>query len=175
VPFIFYGKSSSLWGVAVALISGGFLKANGPLVSAHMQTFATKLGFALYYEVTGRIVPNNGGVVARWFSNVDRVEGTFPQTVFDILLPPETLKQGKFNVSDQFSYQWRIAEEDRMALFFASFRHSFAVLAFVTTDSSLFDVHTEHPLQIVSPRNITKFIQPDILEDKKGDRGEAFS
>jgi hypothetical protein len=147
---------------------GGLLKANGPLVSAHMQTFATKLGFALYYEITGRIVPTDGGVAARWFSNVDRVEGTFPLSVFDILLPPETLKQGKFNVSDQFSYQWRMAEGDRMALFFASFRHSFAILAFVTTDRSLFDVDTEHPLHIVSPRNITKFMQPDILEDEEG-------
>jgi hypothetical protein len=74
---------------------GGFLKTNGPLVSAHMQTFATKLGFALYYEVTGSIVPMDGGVAARWFSNVDRLDGTFPQSVFDYLLPPQTLKAGQ--------------------------------------------------------------------------------
>ena len=63
-----------------------------------------------------------------------------------------------------------------MALFFASFRHSFAVLAFVTTDRALFDVDTEHPLRIVSPRNITVFIQPDILKpdilkEEEGARG----
>jgi len=140
-------------------VEGSFVKANGPLVKAHMQTFATKLGFALYYELTSKVVPTGGGVAARWFSNVDRLEGTFPQSVFDVLLPPQTLKQGKLDVSDQFSYQWRLAEGDRMALFFSSFRHSFAVLAFVTTDRALFDVDTEHPMHIVSPRDITKLLE----------------
>ena len=139
-------------------LDGGFLKANGPLVSVHMQAFATKLGFALYHELTGQIVPVGGGVAARWFSNVDRLEGTFPQSVFDILLAPMTLKQGKFDVSDQLSYQWRLAEGDRMALFFASFRHSFAVLAFVTTDIQLFDVATQHPMQIVTPGKLTELL-----------------
>lgn len=140
-------------------LEGGFLKADGPLVRAHMQTFATKLGFALYYELTGKIVPLDGGVAARWFSNMDRLEDTFPQSVFDHLLSPMTLKQGAFDVSDQFSYQWRLAEGERMALFFTSFRHSFAVLAFVTTDRTLFDVETQHPMQIVRPREITKFLR----------------
>ncbi|MET4217335.1 hypothetical protein ACVWWG_004055 [Bradyrhizobium sp. LB7.2] len=138
--------------------AASFLKTDGPLVSAHMQTFATKLGFALYYELTGKIVPDRGGVAARWFSNVDRLEGTFPQSVFDILLPPLILEQGKFEVSDQFSYQWRLAENERMGLFFASFRHSFAVLAFVTTDVALFDMKTAHPLPIITPRTLKKLL-----------------
>jgi hypothetical protein len=123
----------------------GVLKTDGPLVSSHMRTFATKLGFALFYEVTRKIVPMAGGVAARWYSNVDRFDGTFPQSVFDVLLPPETLRQGKFNVSDQFSYQWCITEGDRAVLFFASFRHSFAVLAFAATDRSIFDVEAQRP------------------------------
>ena len=141
-------------------VQGGFLKTDGPLVSSHMQTFATKLGFALFYEVTGEIVPMTGGVAARWFSNMDRLEGTFPQSVFDVLLPPETLKQGKFNVAEQFSYQWRLTEGERAALFFASFRQSFAVLAFAATDRSFFDVETDDLMRLVSPRQITKFLRP---------------
>ena len=74
---------------------GGFLRTDGPLVSNHMQTFASKLGFAFYYELTHSIIPPSGGVVARWFSNVDRLDGSFPQTIFDVLLPPQTLKQGR--------------------------------------------------------------------------------
>jgi hypothetical protein len=64
-------------------VEGGFLRTDGPLVSSHMQTFATKLGFALFYEVTRKIVPMAGGVAARWYSNVDRLDGTFPQSVFE--------------------------------------------------------------------------------------------
>jgi hypothetical protein len=140
-------------------LDGTFLKVNGPLVSAHMQTFATKIGFALFYELTKQVVPVGGGVAARWFFNVDQAEGTFPQEVFDHLLPSMTLKQGKFDVSDQFGYRWRLAEGDRMALFLATFRYSFAVLAFVTTDVSLFDVETKHPMRIVRPRHIRKLLE----------------
>jgi hypothetical protein len=143
-------------------LDGTFLAVNGPLVSAHMQTFATKIGFALFYELTKQVVPIGGGVAARWFSNVDQVEGAFPQEVFDHLLPSMTLKQGKFEVSDQFGYSWRLVEGDRMAMFLATFRYSFAVLAFVTTDVSLFDVETKYPMRIVRPRQIRKLLEARI-------------
>ena len=105
------GQQISLHRVPVH-VDGNFLRTDGPLVSSHMQTFATKLGFALFYELTKQIVPKGGGVAARWFSNHEQLEGKFPQTIFDYLLPPKTLRQGKFEVSDQFGYQWRMAEGD---------------------------------------------------------------
>ena len=138
---------------------GGFLRANGPLVSAHMQTFATKIGFALWYETTRTILPKQGGVTARWFSNVDRLEGTFPQSVFDLLLPANTLKQGRFEVSSQFSYQWRLAEGNEMGMFLATFRHSFAVLAFAATSVSKFDFPTKHPMRIVKAGELTHLLR----------------
>lgn len=137
---------------------GGLLRTNGPLVSSHMQTFAFKIGFALYYEMTKTILPKTGGVVARWFSNYERLQGGFPQSVFEHLLPPTTLRQGKFEVSDQFEYQWRIAEGDRMAMFLSTFRHSFAVLAFAAVDKALFDVETEHPFKICMPGELTSLL-----------------
>ena len=107
---------------------GGFFKV-GPLVHKHMEAFGVKLGFALSYEVTRQIVPPEGGVAVRWFTNVDAYEGKIPATLFDLLLPPDTLRQGKFNVSDQFEYAWRVTEDNSMALIFASFRRAFAVAA----------------------------------------------
>lgn len=138
--------------------NGGLLRANGPLVSSHMQTFAFKIGFSLYYELTKKVLPKAGGVVARWFSNLDRFNGRFPQTVFEHLLPPTTLRQGKFEVSDQFEYQWRLAEHERMAMFLATFRRSFAVLAFAAVDKALFDVETRHPFNICSPGELTSIL-----------------
>ena len=122
-----------------------------------MQTFAFKVGFSLYYELTKKVLPKTGGVVARWFSNVERLDGTFPQSVFEHLLPPTTLRQGKFEVSDQFAYQWRLAENERMAMFLATFRHSFAVLAFAAVDKGLFDVETKHPFRILRARRTDCF------------------
>ena len=139
--------------------NGGLLRANGPLVSSHMQTFAFKVGFSLYYELTKKVLPKAGGVVARWFSNFDRLDGTFPQSVFEHLLPPNTLRQGKFEVLDQFAYQWRLAEDERMAMFLATFRHSFAVLAFAAVDKCLFDVETKHPFKICTPGDLTSILQ----------------
>jgi hypothetical protein len=138
---------------------GGFLRTNGPLVSAHMQTFATKIAFALWYEITKTILPKEGAVAARWFSNVERLDGTFPQSIFDLLLPAATLRQGRFDVSDQFSYQWRLAEGDKVGMFFASFRHSFAVVSFVATDVSNLQVETNYPMTIVRPGDLTDLLQ----------------
>jgi hypothetical protein len=137
----------------------GFLRANGPLVSNHMQTFASKLGFAFYYELTRSIIPASGGVVARWFSNVDQLEGKFPQTIFDVLLPAQTLKQGRFEVSSQFAYQWRLAEGERMALFCAFFGQSFAVVACAATDHSLLAIEAVDQDLIVRPGKIRMFLQ----------------
>jgi hypothetical protein len=138
---------------------GGLLRTSGPLVSSHMQTFAFKIGFSLYYELTKKVLPKTGGVVARWFSNYDRLDGTFPQTVFEHLLPPTTLRQGKFEVSDQFAYQWRLADGERMAMFLATFRHSFAVLAFAAVDKGLLDTETKHPFEICAPGELTSFLK----------------
>jgi hypothetical protein len=151
------GQKLALYRVPVH-VDGNFLRTDGPLVSSHMQTFATKLGFALFYELTNQIVPKGGGVAARWFSNYERLEGKFPQTIFDHLLPPETLRQGKFEVSDQFGYQWRMAEGDRMGMFFSYFRQAFAVVNFVTIDKSLLEVETNHPVGIISPGQITTLL-----------------
>jgi hypothetical protein len=137
---------------------GGLLRANGPLVSSQMQTYAFKIGFSLYYELTKKVLPKTGGVVARWFSNVDRLDGTFPQSVFEHLLPPTTLRQGKFEVSDQFEYQWRLAEGERMAMFLATFRRSFAVLAFAAVDRGMLDTGTKQPFEICAPGELTSIL-----------------
>ena len=54
-----------------ANVGGDFLRVDGPLVFSHMQVFAVKLGFALWFETTKRAVPLSGGVIARWLSKVD--------------------------------------------------------------------------------------------------------
>ncbi len=136
-------------------IDGGFLRVNGPLVSSHMQQFSFKLGLALFYEVTKLIVPPTGGVAARWFSNVERMEGTFPQTIFEFLLPPSTLRQGRFHVSDQFEYSWRVADDSTMGMFFASFRRSFAVVAFASMDATRLLVETNYPVKVIRPEELT--------------------
>jgi hypothetical protein len=108
---------------------------DGPIVSAAMARFAAKLGFALHSaETCGRIVPAGGAVLARWYANTNRLEGTFPDGIFDILGPKNSLTQGKWTVEERFSYSFAISDTERMAAYFAAFQFSFATLAFVVDE-----------------------------------------
>jgi hypothetical protein len=117
---------------------GGLLTIGGPIVLAHLETFGARLGLAMHFEQTGQIIPPEGGVFVRIYSNVDLLENKVPATVFDILPQPETLSQGKKSVEDQFRYGVREAEGGRMTMSFASFRLSFAVLAIASADLAFF-------------------------------------
>jgi hypothetical protein len=86
-----FAQSSSL----LPLTAAGVLNCSGPLVNRSMQILGAKLGFALHYTTTGRIVPIAGGVAVRWYSNYDTVTGKIPAEIYDMLGSPQTLRQGK--------------------------------------------------------------------------------
>jgi hypothetical protein len=120
--------------------AGGVLRVGGPLVTAHMQAFALKLGLALHHQAVGRAVPTEGGVMARWFSNYEVETGDFPTSIFDHLTPLTTLKQGTFEVSDQFQYSSAVAEDRSFGMYYAVFPMAFAVVAFAAIDRAKFEV-----------------------------------
>ncbi|MBI1252495.1 MAG: hypothetical protein GC189_13615 [Alphaproteobacteria bacterium] len=91
------------------------LNVGGPLAAGFMRQFAIKLTFALYREISGRAVPESGGVLARWFSNYEARTGRVPPDVFQNLLPPRSLRQGTFDVSDQFAYSFEISPDGDFA------------------------------------------------------------
>ena len=117
--------------------SGGFLRLNGPLVSQHLDIFGCKLGLAMHWEHTKQIIPPTGGIVVRFFSNIEALEGKIPNRLLSLLPGPQTLRQGSWDVADQFKYSARITDDKKMGLFFASFRFSIAVVALTTMDRSL--------------------------------------
>ena len=135
---------------APADVEGGFLRI-GPLVHSHMQVFAVKLGFALWFETTKRAVPLSGGVVARWFSNVDAWEGLISPSLFEILGDPKTLRQGMKHAAEQFSYVKGFTADGRFGAFFSAFRGSFAVLNIVSDDASRLHPYADHPLRLYRP------------------------
>src|SRR4029453_5891624 len=56
--------------VAAQMPVGWALRANGPILTSHILPFGAKLGLALHFELHKRPVPISGGVLPRWFSNV---------------------------------------------------------------------------------------------------------
>jgi hypothetical protein len=102
-----------------------------------MQTFAVKFGFALHFEATKEIVPANGGVAARWFTNVEHAQERFPAHVLKLLQPPNTLRQGTKGVPEQFLYSYRCTDDASIGLYFGAFRESFAIVSFAANRSVL--------------------------------------
>lgn len=118
---------------------GGVLNCDGPLLNHSIQMFGAKLGFALHYGVNDRIVPLEGGVAVRWFSNYDAATDGIPQPILRLLGERQTLRQGKRSVDDQFTYAYAVAEGGEMAIYFSTFRMSFAVLSWVSEDMAGFE------------------------------------
>jgi hypothetical protein len=126
------------------------LRADGPLLTAHMETFAAKLGFALHYEVRGTPVPASGGVKPMWFSNLRLFNGQIPDILFQMLPSPSTLRQGTKNAGSQFLYSYAAGESDHM-LYFASFNESFAVGGITALDRSIYLEARNDKFSIVRP------------------------
>lgn len=119
--------------------TAGALNCTGPLLNQSVQIFGAKLGFALHYSTTGRIIPQAGGVAVIWYSNYDAVTERIPAELLQILGDPQTLRQGRWNAGDQFSYCDAAAEGGKMVIYFSTFRKSFAVASLVNEDMSGFD------------------------------------
>ena len=96
--------------------------------------FSVKLGQALHFEVTKRIVPLTGGIAIRWYSNADQLRGKLPQDFLAMMPPGQSLRQGSFAVEDQFEYSSWVSEDGGIGAHFASFGFSFAVLALISMD-----------------------------------------
>ena len=121
------------------------LNAKGPLITAAMRTFAAKMGLALHYRENHRVVPSTGAVIVQWFSNVQAFTNRIPPEILQMVGSPDTLRQGKFEVRDQFMYASQSMPEGDMSAHYATFRLSFAINAFVVEDTASITGYTPGP------------------------------
>lgn len=114
------------------------MSASGPLLNRSMEIFGVKLSCALHYHQTGRIIPSDGGIAFKWYTNYDKLTDRIPEALLNLLGENRaTLSQGSWRVEEQFEYTWAIPEGARMGAYFAAFRQSFAVLGFVHDDREM--------------------------------------
>jgi hypothetical protein len=116
--------------------AGGVLNVAGPMINWAVRVLGGKLGLAMHFNQTKRIVPTTGCVAVRWYSNYDALTGMIPGDFLTMLGPPETLRQGRFEVSNQFTVSSAVSTESRLSAHFATFRKSFAIAAFVAEDEA---------------------------------------
>lgn len=129
---------------------GGALSVNGPLVNQSIRMFGAKLVMALHYHCVGGIVPSDGGVAIKWFTNWDRVNNKIPDSLFSLQGEPKTLQQGNWSVPDQFEYSWVATECRRMAHYVSTFRKAYLVAGIVHVDAD--ELHATFPnVDIIHP------------------------
>lgn len=117
-------------------LPGHAMNARGPLVNHSILQFVRKLTLASHYTITGNIVPKGFGVGVRWWTNFQiKTEGK-PPILDQVLGPPHTLKQGTWEVGDQFFLRFRITDSQNSGMYYAGFRASFEVLGFVHPERS---------------------------------------
>jgi len=109
------------------------------------STCALKLFCALYYKDVGIIVPRTGGVFARWFMNIDVLQGAIPDEFVALLRRHPTLHRAKSKVAIYIPIQ--CSENAKHAFCICEFRKSFAWVGSVCFDASCFDGPTEKLLR----------------------------
>lgn len=137
--------------------NGGLLNVSGPILSSHMEVFCPKLGLALHFDATNKVLSNAGGIATRWFTNYELFTGEFPQDLKSIFQMPKTLVQGRKEVSAQFQYASARDESRNLYAYFASFRLSFSVVAFVAQDRKLLE-NKENGMLVNSPADLKQKI-----------------
>ncbi len=120
--------------------AGGLpLSLQGPLVKACVRAFARKLFTALHYKEFGKIIPPGGGVIWRWYSNVQRLDGKMPDELIDLMTRTPTIQRTRRDLKDQFFYTYAKVVDGELTGYFAMFRKSFAMLGFIELDASRFE------------------------------------
>ena len=117
--------------------AGHPLNASGPVVTAGMTRFAARFGLALHFHHSGRIVPLAGRVAVRWLTNFDIFTRGISDDLLALVGPPKTLRQGRFEVADQFLFPAVVSDDRGTSAHLATFRKSFAVVAWVSEDGDL--------------------------------------
>lgn len=113
---------------------GGLIYADGPIVQNAIREIGAKIGLALHYERTGRIVPLSGGVCTILTTNLQAMTQGLSQEILHFFPHEKTLIQGKNNVSDQFTYATLQDERPDITAHWVTFRQAMALEIFVVED-----------------------------------------
>ncbi|MBF6986743.1 HNH endonuclease [Cupriavidus sp. IK-TO18] len=104
-----------------------------PRIGEAVGYYATKIFLSLYYFHTRAILPLQGGIVFRWYSNATPLDQRPPPNLLAEIIPGvgELRRQGT-SLHDQYFYQYGLAGDDSgAAVFHVYFNGGLALLGFV--------------------------------------------
>lgn len=94
------------------------------------RRYGEKLGKALYYLHTGRVLPCDGLVRVHVYPNTDFMSANFPLDKFGILTEKPTVSRSGRSLADQFFYRFSIVNNGEAAAFLVQFGESVALSIF---------------------------------------------
>lgn len=128
------------------------LSVRGPLVNKFAGMLARKLFTALHYKEFGKIIPREGGILWRWYTNAQRLDDALPYDLIETLRQrPGPIERARRNLSDQFSYHFEKVVDGELTGYFVTFRRSFAMLGFVDMNATELQSGLRAPLAILRP------------------------
>jgi hypothetical protein len=159
-------KSRELWrstgtGVLTRAVE---VKADGPLLRGYLTTFATKMGMALYREHVGTPLPMHGAAFTQWFLNAGLAQKT-GDTLLTILPGAGTLRQGTFQVGEQFAYRFNSDQRSIVAAL-VRFHQGLYVFTIATSEPEKYSLQRSGPT--------TAIARPGALNGLMPPKGRRF-
>lgn len=111
-----------------------------PELLAVAQRYGVKLGKALYYMHTNRIVPSIGVVKTFVYPNSDFLSTDFPLDKFNFLTSRPVISRSGKSLESQFAYRFAAAVDGEAAAFLLQFGESTAVLTLVFEDAARYEL-----------------------------------
>jgi hypothetical protein len=125
------------------------LSVTGEKLNSAVLNFGRKLCLALYYKHAEQVLPPNGGIAIRWYSNLQIHSDEIPRELGPAVPGFPKLVRNSGDLSDQFFYRWGVSHNKHSSCFLAFFRRSFAILGFASSQRS--DLGTGPLMKILTP------------------------
>lgn len=109
-----------------------------PELFAVPQRYGEKLGKALHYLHTGRVLPRDGLVHVLVYPNTEFMSNTFPREEFGILTTRPTVSRSGKSLADQFFYRFATVDEGGAAAFLVQFGESVVMSIFTFEDAATY-------------------------------------
>lgn len=135
------------------LVQQKAINADGPITQAYMNTFAAKVGMALFRQHTGKALPPGGGVEAWYYLNAGLSQET-ADGMLKIMPGAADLSAGRKRSGKQFVYRYNSDDKTVIAAL-VSFHNNLHIAFLASSTPKLYEM--PHPL----PRHV--FTQPGGL------------
>lgn len=124
------------------------IKADGPLLQAHLGVFAAKFAMALYREHVGQALPLSGATYTTHYLNAGLAQAQ-ADAVLRMMPIFGQLEQGRKSSNGQFGYRFNCDDRTIVAAL-ASFHGNLHVLAFATSDPATYENILDRPRMITT-------------------------